>query len=214
MRKIKSLTQLNDSIDNDLAKRKRILTDLKLAVGRAKGSSRRPLSLAALCILYGHWEGFVKFAGNCYVNYVHHQGFPLEELSDGIVCIYLRGKMRGLRDSKSISLYRDFISVMRNSSTEPLSLPSKSAVETYSNLNSEVLSEIICIVGCKSIYYETKKAQIDEKFLRHRNSVSHNGDDLSFDENEYLTLHSNMIALIEKFRDDVQDSALNRKFQL
>lgn len=214
MRKIRSLTQLNDDIDSDLARRKRILTDLRLAVGKAKGSSRRTLSLAALCVLYGHWEGFIKFAGNCYVNYVHHQGLPLEKLSDSIVCIYLRAKIGGLRDSKNISLHRDFVSTMRNNSTEPLSLSSKSAIETYSNLNFEVLSEIICIVGCDGTYYETKKAQIDEKFLRHQNSISHSGDDLSFDECEYLELHSAVISLIEKFRDDVEDSALNRSFQL
>ena len=143
MNKIRSLTELNDTIDGDLSNRKRVLTDIKMVFDGSKGSRRRTLGLSALCLLYGNWEGFVKFAGSCYVNYVHHQGLPLKKLSDGLTCIYLRSYIRGLRDSKKISLHRNFVSLMRDSSDISLPLPTKAAIETYDNLKFEVLEEII-----------------------------------------------------------------------
>ncbi|NEQ45075.1 MAG: hypothetical protein F6K00_16530 [Leptolyngbya sp. SIOISBB] len=214
MKKIRSLTQLNDAIDGDLSGRKRMLTNLKLTVDGAKDSRRRAIGLSAVCLLYGNWEGFVKFAGTCYVNYVHHQGVPLKQLNDGLTCIYLRSHMRGLRDSKKISLHRNFVSLMRDTSDSPLSLPTKAAIETYDNLNFEVLAEITCIIGCDSRWYETKKVQIDEKLLRHRNSIAHNGEDPTFDENEYSSIHTEVIMLLEKFRDDVENAAASSAFKL
>jgi hypothetical protein len=214
MKKIRTLSQLNDAIDTDLASRKRILTDLKLAIDGSKGSRRRAVSLSGLCLLYGHWEGFIKFAGTCYVNYVHHQGVPLKNLNDGLTCVYLRSQIRGLKDSKKIALHRDFVSIMRSTSDEPLSLPTKAAIETYDNLTSEVLAEIICIIGCDNQWYKAKKIQIDEKLLRHRNNIAHNGEDPSFDEDEYSVLHYEVISLINKFRDDVENSAAMKAFEL
>lgn len=214
MRKIRSLAQLNDTIDSDLAKRKQILTDIKLVVDGTGGVRRRTISLSAMCLLYGHWEGFIKFSGTCYINYVYHQGIPLKKLNDGLTCTYLRSYIRGLRDSKKIRLYRDFVSIMRDTSDEPLSLPIQAAIETYDNLNSEVLEEIICLIGCDYSWYEERKARIDERLLRHRNSIAHTGDDPTFDENDYATIHDQVIELINRFRDDVENSAATRTFEL
>ncbi|PZV05616.1 MAG: hypothetical protein DCF32_10990 [Leptolyngbya sp.] len=103
---------------------------------------------------------------------------------------------------------------MRNISNDPLPLPTKAAIETYDNLNSEVLAEIIHIIGCDHHWYEGKKIQIDEKLLRHRNSVAHNGEDPEFDENDYSSLHSEIIEIIDQFRDDVENAAAIKAFEL
>jgi hypothetical protein len=212
MKKIRSLNQLNEEIDKDLATRKRALTTLKLSLENIKDSSKRPLSLSAVCMLYAHWEGFVKFAGTCYVNYVHHKGVPLKQISDSLAGVYLRSHIRGLKSSKKVSLNRELISQLRSESEAPLTLPLKAAIETYDNLNSDVLYEILCIIGCDTSWYDTKRVQIDEKLLRHRNSIAHTGDDIEFDEAEYNKLHTGILQIIEQFRDDVQNAASQKKY--
>lgn len=212
MNKIRTLGQLSDELDNDLSSRKRALTTLKFSVQGARKHEREPLGFAATCLLYGHWEGFIKFAATCYTNHVFSLGYTYSQLSNPILAICLRSHIRSLRDTRKISAHRDFLSLVRDQGMEVARIPWKAAIETYDNLNTEVLVEILAIIGCSGSPYLSQKAVIDEKLLRHRNAIAHSGKSPEFNIDDYSSLHDSIVLLIERFRDDVENAAMHRLY--
>lgn len=135
------------------------------------------------------------------------------QLSNAMVGVCLRSQLRGLRDCRKIALNRELVELLRDRGAELPAIPRKSAIETYDNLNSEVLSEILAILGCSDADYLAEKALIDEKLLRHRNCIAHNGLDPEHDVNNYEGLHEGILKLIARFRDDVENTAATRQLE-
>jgi hypothetical protein len=202
-----------DAIDEDLASRKRSLTSLKFAFENARTHEKDVIGHGAICLLYAHWEGFVKFSGMCFTNYVSRLGLTYQQLSNGMVAACLRSQIKGLRTTNKIGLNREFVELLRDRSLEKPAIPWQSAIDTYDNLNSEVLFEILAIVGCDAAPYETRIAFIDEKLLRHRNRIAHNGHVHDFDVSEFPSIHLGVLALLEQVRDDIQNAAHQRRFE-
>ena len=212
--KIRTLSQLEQYIDSDLAKRKRSLTNLKFLFEKSQSRTHEAeaISLAGVCLVYGHWEGFVKYAGLCYTNFVDTQGLNYQSLSNGIVAVCLRSRMKGVRASNKITINREVIELIRDRGHETPSIPWKSAIDTYDNLNSEVLTEILAIVGCSTANYATRFAFIDEKLLKFRNSIAHTGYDYDFESSDFIPIYAGVLDLLEKFRDDVQNAAARKAY--
>lgn len=211
--RIRSVGELEDAIDQDLAGRKRALTSLKFAFEGARMHERAVIGYGAVCILYANWEGFVKFAGSCFTNYVSKLGLSYEQLSNGIVAACIRSQLKGLRSTNKISLNREFVELLRDRTAEKPNIPWQAAIDTYDNLNSEVLFEILTILGCDISPYLTMAAFIDEKLLRHRNRIAHNGHDLDFDVESFTELHTGVLFLMDQVRNDVQNAAVLRSFE-
>jgi len=211
--RIRSLRELEDAIDQDLARRKRALTSLKFAFEGARAHQKDVIGYGAVCMLYAHWEGFVKFTGSCFTHYVSKLGIPYQELSNGIVAICIRAQLKGLRSTDRISLNREFVELLRDRTTEKPTIPWKSAIETYGNLNSEVLFEILTILGCDKAPYLTMTTFIAHKLLLHRNRIAHNGHDYDLDVEDFPELHAGVLSLLEQFRDDVQTAARLKFFE-
>ena len=211
--KIRSVIELEDAIDRDLASRKRALTSVKFAFDNARSHEREVIGHGAVCLLYAHWEGFVKFSGMCFTNYVSKLGLTYQQLSNGIIAACLRAQLKGLRSTNKISLNREVVELLRDRLSEKPTVPWQSAIETYDNLNSEVLFEILAIIGCDTAPYQTRMVFIDEKLLRHRNCIAHNGHAHEFDVAEFPDLHVGVLSLLEQVRDDIQNSAILRLFQ-
>lgn len=210
---IRSVTALEAAVDRDMASRKRTLTALKFAFDGARGHEREVLGAAAVTLLYAHWEGFVKFAGKCFTNYVFSLGLPYGKLSNGIVATCLRAHIRGLRETKKVSLNRDIVGLLRDRESEVPRIPWNSAIATYDNLSSEVLDEILLIVGCDSGPYLTKYTFVDEKLLRHRNAIAHNGYDPDFDLDDVPVLFAEVVTLMTQFSGDVQNAASLKRYK-
>ena len=65
--RIRSLDELNRFLDNDLAWRKKELTTINFMVSRSREHERGILLRAAICVLYAHWEGFIRNAATSYI---------------------------------------------------------------------------------------------------------------------------------------------------
>ena len=72
---IRTAEQLSDKLSTDLDWRKKELSELKSLVEARNISPQRHNALmrSGICILYAHWEGFVKLASNSYLEYVAMQ---------------------------------------------------------------------------------------------------------------------------------------------
>ena len=86
------------------------------------------------------------------------------------------------------------------------------AIDTGSNLGSDVMEDILCTLGIDDRPYPIKRQLIDERLLHNRNNIAH-GKFLTVDDGDYRELHSQVIGLIDKFRDDVEEAADKRLYR-
>lgn len=211
--RIRTPSQFTDALDQNLSHRKRELSALYGAVIRCRSHEKQVLTKSALCILYAHWEGFVKFGGKCFANYVHHRGLSPHQLANGFLAAAVRDKLRELRGTRKVSLCREFVEMLRHPSANLPAFNWKQAVETHDNLSVEVLKEVLELVGCEAAYYEGRRGIIDDQLRRHRNSVAHTGF-TEFDVNDYSGLHQSVIQLLERFRDDLENAVTTESFKV
>lgn len=90
-------------------------------------------------------------------------------------------------------------------------LPTKNMIDTEYYLSSLVLREIIVTLGLDETPYSTKKLIIDNRRLHRRNSIAH-GEHLHIDIDDYLVLHDDVLALLEVFRNQLQNSCVGKQF--
>lgn len=210
--KIRSKLEFTDALDKNLAKRKRALSNLLAAYVRSRPHEAVPFAYAAVCLLYGHWEGFIKFAATCYVNYVASQRLRCRDLSAGILSLTIRERLRSSRQSKRLGIHREVVEGIRERSHETAKLSWRDSIETFDNLSTEVLSEIIATLGLEPGYYLAKKLIIDDRLLGRRNTIAHSGY-AGVEDVEYQALHSEVVALMERFRDDLENAVTRELYR-
>lgn len=209
---IRSLIQLSDALEEDLAWRKRELTTIYSTVNNARQHQRGPFLRAAVCLLYAHWEGFVKTAARGYVSYVAHQGLRYRQLTPNFVALGMRQEIRKAGQSNQPSIHTKLVEMLMSDLSENSNLDWQNSINTGSNLNTDRLTEILTLLGLDSTNYLSKGQLLDQKLLANRNSVAH-GERVEIDADDYDLLHSEIIRLADQFNTDVQNAAATRKYR-
>jgi len=209
---IRTAEQLSDKLAEDLAWRKKELSEIKSLVEAKNVSDQRHKALlrSGICMLYSHWEGFVKLAANSYLEYVRSQKLSYKELSTNFLALAMKEKLKEAKDTNKPSLYIPVCDFFISELDQRCTLP-KDAISTASNLSSEILKEITNILGIDFSLYSTKSVLIDTKLLKTRNEIAH-GNYSSFDKSEYIELHSQVIEMLDIFRNQIENAAIQKKF--
>jgi hypothetical protein len=211
---IRTAEQLSDKLATDLAWRKKELSEVKSLIEAKNVSTQRHNALirSGVCILYAHWEGFVKLAANSYLEYVRTKKLRYSELSSNFLALAMKEKLKEVKETNKPSLYIPVCDFFLFELDERCSLP-KDAISTASNLSSEILKEITYILGIDFSLYSTKSKLIDEKLLKTRNEIAH-GNYLTVDREEYIELHTEVMVMLEIFRNQIENGAVNEDFIL
>ena len=210
--RIRSLDQLVQFIDGDLAWRKRELTTLKLLLGNRREHQRSLLLRAAICLLYAHWEGFVEAAATSYVSFVATRGLRYRDLTPNFVALGLRREIMLAGQSSRATIHTELTARMMSGLSENAHLDWQQSINTRSNLNAETFNEILCVLGLDGNSYLTKMPLLDQRLLANRNLVAH-GRRPDIDPDDYARLHDEVIQLVEVFRTDVQNAAAVETFR-
>lgn len=211
MMTIKSETQFNTLIDETISERRRELRTTKAAV-RAQG---RAHELAAacrgyFCLLYAHWEGFVKDSVRLYLDYVEYENPDRQKLATSIWALDARTRIKTAGSAKSIRSHHDLTRYFLDPTTERLSNLSD-ATREMGNLDFETFSEILTILGIEPDYYITKKPKIDESLVARRNRIAHGElEPVSPDEIEEIA--DFVDDLLVAFKADIQNAVVLRKY--
>ncbi len=211
---IRTLEDLSDKLAQDLAWRKRELAEIKSLVEAKKDVSdqrHKVLVRSAVCILYSHWECFVKLAANAYVEYVRLKKLTYQDISTNFLALAMKEKLKEAKETNKPSLYIPVCQFLISELNERCSLP-KDPISTASNLNSEILKEIADILGIDFSPYLTKSKLIDEKLLKTRNKIAH-GEYSGVDRNEYIELHQETINLLDLFKNQIENAAIEERFK-
>ncbi len=210
--KLKTAEQLSDRLSKELAWRKKELSDVKSLVETKSFSDSRHKALvrSGICLLYAHWEGFVKLAANSYLEYVRMQKLCYEELASNFLALAMKEKLKEAKETNKPSLYIPVCDFFLDELNQRCLLP-KDAISTASNLSSEIFKEITHTLGIDFSTYSTKSVLIDTKLLKTRNEIAH-GEYSTFDREEYIELHSEVIAMLDLFRNQIENAAINKDY--
>jgi MAE_28990/MAE_18760-like HEPN len=210
---IRTAEQLSDRLATDLAWRKKELSEMKSLIEAKNVSDQRHKALvrSGVCILYSHWEGFVKLAANSYLEYVISKKLTYQELSSNFLALAMKEKLKEAKETHKPSLYIPVCEFFLSELNQRCLLP-KDVISTASNLSSEILKEITYILGIDFSIYSTKSVLIDTKLLKTRNEIAH-GNYSVFDRDEYLELHREVIGMLDIFRTEIENAAILEKFR-
>ncbi len=210
---IRNLEALNDKLSEDLAWRKKELSELKTLIESKSFSPGRHNALlrSGATILYAHWEGFIKTASTSYLEFVAMQRLRYEELSSNFIALAMKTKLNQAAETNKATIFTEVTEFLMTKLPERSSVPYKDVIQTGSNLSSSILREIICLLGLDYSGYETKRVVIDEKLLLTRNNIAH-GEYLLLDSEAYLELHSQVIEMMELFRNQIENCATMKTY--
>ena len=206
--RIRSIGELDEFLDEELSRRKRELTTLKFMVRGNRPHEKAILLRAAVCILYAHWEGFVKKASSAYVSFVALRGLRYRDLSPSFLALALREEIAGATKATSRTSLMERVTLGLDGRAQ---IDWRQAVDTRSNLNSETLAEVFDVLGLDSSDYLVERHRLDQKLVAKRNGIAH-GELVEIDMNDYTEMHELVLKLVERFRVDVANAAVTRDY--
>lgn len=213
--KIRTLEDLSDHLDQELAWRRKELSDLKGLIDGASTIDRRRDALlrCGLAILYAHWEGFVKAAAAAYLEYVARQHIPYNELAPNFIAIGLKPLLSQAASSGKAKDHNNLVQFFLTRMSERSSIPFRNAIDTGSNLSSFIFRDIVEKLGLDYSHYASKENLVDERLVNSRNTIAHGQylliDAAGFD--ELLTEITDMMVL---FRNQIDNSAQARSYRI
>ena len=210
--KIRSSEELYEYLADEISWRKKEISDFKVVIEANRNSLRlRTLLRGSVTILYAHWEGFVKNAAECYMIFVTNQEKTNDELENNFLALSLRKKLRISQEDKRVSKYIEIVNFFKHSLPEENNVNFSSMISTESNLNSDVLKEIMESLGVDYSQFSTKSKLIDEKLLKNRNYIAH-GKEQYITYEEYSELNTEVLLMLEQFKTQIENSTALKKY--
>lgn len=210
--KIRTAEELQEVLDEDFAWRRKELTILNGNVKSAKPLLMNSNLRVGVVILYAHWEGFIKSAAEAYLIYVSSKKLLYSQLNDSFIALSLKYKLKEFSETNKSTLHTQLVSFLLGDLNKRAQIPTENVVKTQSNLNSNILKEILSTIGIDYSVYELKEKYIDSQLLNIRNTVAH-GQDIEIDAVEYEHLYNEITALMTTFKTDILNSASLHKYK-
>ncbi len=209
--KIRTAEEFHDVVNNDFAWRRKELSKLLTDVESAKLNQLPTALRAGVVLLYAHWEGFVKNIAEYYLNYIDFQKHKYSDLKECFVAISLKNQIKSFVDSNKTTIHTQCVDFILNKSESRASIPYKDFIKTGSNLNSEVLRQILTSIGIDYSSYETKSKIIDKILLNNRNTIAH-GNYLEIDKSAYIILHTEITNVLSDLKNKICNAVLLKEF--
>lgn len=207
--KIRTLNDLQDMIDAEMAWRKKELYALKSNIQSSRAFAKETALRSGIALLYAHWEGAIKNIAYYYLIFVSYQKIPYNRLKNNFLAITIKQKLAQFEETNKTTLQTMIIDSIIETYSETSQIPTEKIISTNSNLNSAIFQEIMCTIGLKTDYYEQSYKMIDEVLLNMRNNIAHGErlENISLDENRYNEIHKIIIELIDHFAVQIMNAA-------
>lgn len=213
MSKPYSATDFSAQITEDRSWRLKEISDLKIAAQRADVNLSRVLLRALITICYAHWEGYIRFAAQRYLEHIALRKFRYAELDRQFLRNYFLPRLAALSTSKtSVAERCALVDEVLNSSDRRFARVNEDIVNTKANLSFDVFIDI-CLVCCVSpTVFVGKETFIDVILLKRRNAIAHGEDPLvSLDDADELT--NETIALMRNFGDALENQVVLKSYR-
>lgn len=212
--KIRTVDDLVRKIAEDRVWRIREISMLKRACLNPKSSDREKevQRRSMIPLAYAHWEGFVKGNGQNYLNFVASQRLTLSELTPCFQSIYFSIEMAGdLRAEKRYKVL-NVLKKLDEYSANRVHIKTKGVISTQDNLNSDALRDVCLNLGLDFSSFLPFVPFIDKILLAKRNCIAH-GENIFITEENVDEVCSNVVACIDQFRNEIENSAVNGSYK-
>lgn len=183
MSKIRTIGRLQSLLDEELSWRIKEIATLKILVKRSDNIASTTAVRAAIPLLYGHWEGFIKSSATYYLQFINGQSLKYSELTSCFVVFGVKKKLN--RTAK---------------------LKVDTAIRTEFNLSSKVFVNILKSIGFGTDRYEARFNLIDESLLKRRNYIAH-GEYLDVEADGFRDLADEILCMLRWFKTDIENAA-------
>lgn len=204
-----AVEKLQDSLQQELAWRKKEMSALLLAGRSSIGDLQRSAIRSGIVMTYAHLEGFVRQGARKYFKFVKSEQLTYRELSVNFLALKV-SKMASESTSKA-SYYHKAAELLVKRLDEKAVLPRPDIITTRSNLTFEQFVEILYCVNISPDVFSTKRNFIDTKLLEKRNAIAH-GQYREVDLAEYEEIHSGVVEIIDEFSELLVLSATRRSY--
>ncbi|MBX9456902.1 MAG: hypothetical protein KL863_13195 [Rhizobium sp.] len=205
MSKIRTLSQLQETLDASMGWRIREISTFRIA-SKKEGAEQKALIRAGVAMVYAHWEGFIKSASENYLNFVNNQGHRYRDLKTCFVVFGMKSRLALLADSRKSKATIEAMDFVLAELDKPAKMVLSSAINTESNLTSTVFANIATSIDVPIDRYETKFNLIDESLVGRRNSIAH-GEYLDLKSEEFLQLADDVLTLMRWYKTDLENAA-------
>jgi hypothetical protein len=210
-KKIRTVEMLDDKLSEEISWRKKELSIIWSEIQSASPIRQKALIRGGIALLYAHWEGFIKQSGAAYLEFVSQQRLRWEELSPSFVALGIKAKINEATQTNKAIIYTEVAEFFLNRMDERCRINYKGAVNTQSNLSAEIFKDIVCMLDLDYSFFVTKENLIDERLVAYRNSIAH-GEYLKLNEPDYREIHEQVIAMINNFRNQIENAALMESY--
>lgn len=212
--KIRTVNQLQDAIDCEMAWRKRELSAVRSNVSSARKFAKDTSIRAGIALLYAHWEGTIKNIATYYLEYVSALSLPYGQLKPNFLAVALKYNLQSFEESNKTTIHTAVVSEVINSHNMKSKIPVEGIIKTNSNLNSEIFMEIMETIGLECKDYESSYKLIDTVLLQKRNMIAHGErlEALDLDEIRYYEIHDKILGLIQLFANQVLNAAILKQY--
>lgn len=208
---VRTEQDLTDYLNRDLSWRKRELTTINLQVQNARDHIRMIMVRSGVCLLYAHWEGFLRGGARGYLEFVAMRRLRFQELRSNFLVAGLYQEIHNLVQRPSIELSLQLIDAVLDDQRRFTSFR-EDTTSARSNLGSRMLRELLSVVGIDSKEYLSKNVMIDKRLVQNRNIVAH-GEHYQMTPEDYLELHGAIIEMMNRFRNDLENAAAARAYR-
>lgn len=177
----------------------------------ARNHIRMVMIRSGVCLLYAHWEGFIRCAARGYLEYVAARKLKYRELRPNFLVAGLYGEVSRLAQRPNVEGSLELIGAVLDDERR-FGNAHEEAISTRSNLNSKVLGEVLRVVGIDSREYLLKNRLIDIRLVANRNNVAH-GEQLEMTSKDYLDLHATTIEMMNRFRNDLENAVATAAYR-
>lgn len=209
--KIQTDEMLFELLDDDFAWRKKELSFIASSLYLATPKTLDTYLRVGVTMLYAHWQGYISNAGNWYINYLKQKKLNYEEVTDNFITLSLKQKFKKCGNTGKTTVHFEIVNILRNELTDEIDLPHKNGIDTTSNLNYDVLADVLFTLGLDHSQYELKKNLIDLTLLDSRNKIAH-GERYCLNKDDFFTLYQDVLNMLECFRDQIIDAVKNKRY--
>lgn len=204
---VRTLDELQDRLDQDLAWRRTEAVALRKQVLSSTDRMQEALARAGLALLYAHWEGYAKNSLSRYIDFVSRRRLKLDELQPALAALAAQHRVArriGMSETERLVLLSRKLTI--DGQDRAWFPSSDQCVDTRSNLSSSTLRDVLHGLGLEVGSFRLKEAFLDYQLVQRRNRVAHGEWDI-VDTEAYEVAHREVIELLEMIRTCVMNAA-------
>lgn len=210
--KIRAANELLEFLANRKQTRKRELISLLHDLSPRTGEPAPHVIRTSILLAYAHWEGFAKEAARAYVRLVSHKSRPLSALALNFQALACRQKLAAAQAAtRRVGPHIAVVEMMTANANRSVRIDADAAIDTESNLNSEVFENICESIGVPYGSSWSVEGPFMDDLFGNRCAIAH-GELLTPERDYGEEAVQFSLKWIEAFSTDIENHALQEEY--